>query len=412
MRNARFTTLLSAIAGATLSVPASAQQDPEATIAPLPIAFDHSGMSGPGAAPIEKAMANSQFVILGEDHGYADSPRLLAALAGEGKPLGFDHYVVEVGPIETQWVSAQLKQGIDSYGDALGGRPLAVPFLNLREEAEAARPFAIGGKLLGIDQEFIGSTLIHLERLIAEAPSAGARAAAGIWLEKEREAFATGNQGGVMMMAATPDDWKALGALYSGNGDHSALIDAMAKSASVYRHYLSGRGLDNNLDRVAMIREYFLSHYREIEHGSDGPPKFLFKMGATHAGHATSSMNTFDIGSLIEGMAAANGMDALHIAYLPLEGSAIAMQPSKDGFFSEKKTDAKDLRAMLVSAGVDLSVIDKGSGHFVIDLEPVRRALQNKGLGALDRMTRFVVLGFDYLVTTNEGRPATPLATN
>jgi hypothetical protein len=40
----------------------------------------------------------------------------------------------------------------------------------------------------------------------------------------------------------------------------------------------------------------------------------------------------------------------------------------------------------------------------------VRRALEQKGLGALTDEQRFFVLGYDYLVTTKSARAATPLA--
>ena len=214
----------------------------------------------------------------------------------------------------------------------------------------------------------------------------------------------------MFFFAATPEQWAALREAFAADSAKLAVVDAMERSAKIYGHYLKGRGLDNNLDRVALIRETFLDAYQTAARREGKPPKVILKGGSTHAGRSTSSMATFDLGSLLEGMAAANAMEVLHIAYLPLAGEQIGVMPSPDGPFAIKQVDAGKLRAALEQAGVDLGPVDAGEGHFVIPMEPVKRALRNKGLQGLDPMTRFTVLGYDYLITTAKGRAATPLA--
>ena len=400
---------LAALSLGLAATPVLAKEDPasEPTIAPIALGFDDGGLSGPGADIIRAEMEKAQFVMVGEDHGYAGAPQFMGALAAEGAGLGFDNYAIEVGPYSTEWLRDVLADGgPDALAKALEGRPLALPFLGNREEAETAMRFLGEGKLWGADQEFIGSPLVHLELLGEGADPELLREL----VRREREAFATGNQQAVLMFSLTDDEWSALEAAFAGDRSALARLSQLRRSADVYKHWTTGRGLDNNLDRIEIIREYFLDAYRAAEKREGAPPRVLMKFGATHASRATTPMNTFDLGPLIEGMAAANGMEALHIAYIPLDGKQLAVMPSGEGAFTIKDTDGAKLRALLEKSGVDIAPIVAGEGHFLIPMDPVKRALRNKGLAELDPMSRFVVLGFDYILTTAAGVAATPLA--
>lgn len=379
-------------------------------IIPLPLEFSVEGLSGPGAAPLRAALPTAQFVSIGEDHGFAAAPLLVAAFAAEGRPHGFDNYVIEIGSYSGAWMEERLREGgTRALAEALGGRALAIPFLNYREEAEVAADFlAGGGKLWAVDQEFLASPLIHLEWL-RERTDVAAPVLDAL-LQAERGAFAQGDQSAMLMVSAGPERWEELREIFAGDAEARARIDALERSQAIYISNFTGRVLDNNLDRIALIRELFLARYRAAEEAAGAPPKVLLKMGATHAGRATSPVFTFDLGSLIEGIAAANAMEALHIAYVPLRGRQTAIRPGGEAgpFVVGQATRAEPLRPVLEAAGVDLAPLASG-GHFVIDLEPVRRALGAKTLTETDPLVRFVLLGFDYLVTTDEAEPATPL---
>ncbi|WP_299193091.1 hypothetical protein [uncultured Erythrobacter sp.] len=408
--------LASAVALAGTTMAAAQETDPnnpvEPTIIPLAFEFSAEGLAGPGAVQVRAKIEDAQFIGIGEDHGFADAPALIAALASEGAEHGFDTYAIEVGPWSADWLRDQLASGgVEGYGEALRGRPLAIPFLSMREEAEVASAFLEEGKLWGIDQEFIGSPLVHLEWFVQRIGDADGGDELRSWLTAEREAFASGNQPAVFMASAGPDKWGRLREIFARDGEALELVDALELSQSIYIANFTGRGFDNNTDRVALIREYFLDQYASAQGEGVAAPRVLYKMGAVHVGRATSPMKTFDIGSLLEGMAAANGMEALHIAYLPIGGEQLSVRPSADGAFRVSPVSrGEQLADQLQQAGVDMDVVREGEGHFIIDLEPVRRAMGNRGLNEADDMFRFVLLGFDYLVTTNQGRPGTPLA--
>lgn len=389
----------------------TAPQETAAVIEPLQLEFSETGLGGPAGAELRSKIGNSQFIMIGEDHGFADAPALVAAFVAEARP---DHdyvYAAEVGPITARWVQGELRDGgLNGLEAALAGKPLAIPFLSMREEAEVASQFLNEGQLWGIDQEFIGSPLIHLESLKERRDDASGSVAS--LLENEIASFAAGDQSSAFMATADKERFARLCSIYVNDTEAVKIIDALEVSQEIYQANFEGRGLDNNLDRVALIRQYFLREYRQAAALKSDAPRVIFKMGAVHAGRATSPMSTFDVGSLIEGMAASNGLDALHIAYIPIGGEQAYVKPSETSAFAVRDVggQGEGIKAALEAAGVDMSQVMNSEGHFLIDLEAVRRQMGNRGLNSTNPMFRFLVLGFDYLVTTSDGKPATPLS--
>ncbi len=85
------------------------------------------------------------------------------------------------------------------------------------------------------------------------------------------------------------------------------------------------------------------------------------------------------------------------------------MGPAAEGYFQARTVTDRLVTPLLEAAGMDLSAIGP-TGHYLIPLDPIRRKLGGKGISELGRFGQFLVLGLDYIVTTKEGRAATPLA--
>ena len=73
----------------------------------LSIAPD-GGLAGTGAGILKSQIVNAQFILYGEDHGFADSPILLRTIAHEAKPYGFKYLVEEVGPLSIRMIRDTL----------------------------------------------------------------------------------------------------------------------------------------------------------------------------------------------------------------------------------------------------------------------------------------------------------------
>lgn len=369
-------------------------------------------LSGEGADLLLSHIPNAQFVMIGEDHGFADSSAIALALSKAGRPHGLTHHVVEIGPITEQLVCEYLTEG-DSHtlSALLAGRPLSIPFINLEHDAELADYFidnATAGQdaLWGVDQEFIGSPLLHLETLLELAPDSSTKRLVSELLDAEQMAFSASNQGAVFMFTAPPETFEKLRTAFADVTVAAEIIEALETSASMYQLYGAGKNFSSNTDRVDYIRTQFLAAYRGA---SDPAPRALFKFGAIHMARGTTFLNTFDLGSLTEGIAAANGLDVLRIAILPLEGQQTVIRPSPDGAFQTKEMRSDQVAVLLQLIGVEQETIPE-DGYAVIALDAVRRKLEQDGLDELPSQTKFFILGYDYLVTTRGAQAAAPLA--
>lgn len=367
---------------------------------------------GAGAEPILDRLPNAQFILIGEDHGFADSPEIALALAKAARPFGLATHVVEEGPLIEDWASDKLRRGgVPALAEALAGRPMSLAFLSKAEDAALASYFienAPRGRdaIWGVDQEFMVSTLVHLERLVENAKSKTARDLAAQALADEKKAFADLDFGAMFLSATTPEKFDEFLAVFVGVKEATGIIEGLRDSAGVYQSYNEGRNYASNTDRIALMREQFLEKYR----GSNGkPPRALFKFGAIHVAKGTTPLNTFDHGSLTEGIAAANGLETLRILFIPLAGKQLAFSPSPEGLTKVEDYRSDEVAAVLGAIGVNETDIPE-TGYAVIALEPVRRRLEAKGLAGLSAEVRFYVLGYDFLVTTRGARPATMLA--
>ncbi len=395
------------------AMPAGAEEKAAAATPSLQaMTLRNGALSGPGAGLILADLPSAQFILVGEDHGFADPPDIALALAKAARPYGVVNHVVEVGPLTDEWIERRLENGgPDALAEALKGRPLAVPFLAMREDAALADYFLKNAPrkrdvLWGVDQEFIGATLIWLEQLQSMAMTEEAKKLTADALSAERAAFGKGEFGAMFMFIATPETFSALRAAFSNNAAAAPVIAALDESAAIYRDYNAGKNYASNADRIGYIRREFLRQYGAAK----GPaPRALFKMGAIHLGLGTTFLSTFDLGALTEGIAADNGLKVLRILVLPLAGRQTAIAPSADGPFKTTEMKSELTAGLLKAIGVDEASMAPDD-YTVIDLIARRRSLEQKGLSALTAEQRFFVLGYDYLVTTKSARAATPLA--
>jgi hypothetical protein len=140
---------------------------------------------GPGAELLRPALAEAQFVLLGEaPHGIAQIPEFAAALSRELAPHGFHHMALEIGPSVAPELEKLARQadGAMPLAEFLEKNPEALAFYNWREEfsmleqcEKAAAPAVM--TLWGVDQEFMGSSGYLLDKILRTHPGPEAKAA-------------------------------------------------------------------------------------------------------------------------------------------------------------------------------------------------------------------------------------------
>lgn len=376
----------------------------------LSVAAD-GGLAGSGAPLLKELLAHAQFVLYGEDHGFADSPIVLRAIAHDARPFGFRYHVVEVGPLSTRMIRDTLaRDGEDGLHGLVREVPLGIPFLSLKDDAALASDFlgsdAKGTPYLwGVDQEFIGSPIFHLKRLIAIAPDDRARAAASKLLGEEQDAAAKAAQQDFLMSRHKDADFDALAAAFKSSSEGQNIIAELKESAAIYQLWMSGHNYENNARRARLLAKNFLADYRAA---ADARPKVVFKMGLEHVALGTTTINTIDLGTLTTEMARANGMDSLRIAFLPAGGHNIAFAPKPGNPTTVEAYDSPESKELFAALGIDKTALSK-DGWTLVPLEPVRQSLDTKGIEKLTPFARFVVLGYDYVITTPDAKPGVSL---
>jgi hypothetical protein len=368
-------------------------------------------LAGAGAEVIRGELAKAQFILFGEEHGFADSPIVLRAIAREARPLGFKYHVVEVGPLSTAMIRGALtRDGVPGLHKLVHETPLGIPFLCLKDDAELASDF-LGADakgrpfLLGIDQEFIGSPPFHLQRLVEIAPNEKAREVAKKLLAEETKAASKGAQEKFLMTRFHDADFDGLAAQFKGQEEAQNIIGELKESAAVYQLWMSGRNYENNARRARLLAKNFLAGYKST---ADPQPKMVFKMGLEHVALGTTTINTIDLGTLATSMARTNGQTALRIAFLPMGGQNAAFAPKQGNPMTVQKYESKEVADLFASIGVAPAALPK-EGWALVPMEPIRQALDTKGIDALKPFARFVLLGYDYVITTADAKAGVSL---
>lgn len=387
------------------------QASPPQTLA---LELKEGKLAGPGAEMIRGELAKAQFILFGEDHGFADSPLLLRAIAREARPLGFKYHVVEVGPLSTRMIRETLtRDGISGLHKLVHEVPLGIPFLSLKDDAELASDFLGADSkgtpfLWGIDQEFIGSPTFHLQRLVEIALNDPAREAAGKLLVEEKEATGKAAQDKFLLTRFHDADFEALAVQFKGQEEAQSIIAELKESAAVYQLWIGGRNYENNARRARLLAKNFLAAYKSA---AEAQPKIVFKMGVEHVALGTTTINTIDLGTLATSIARTNGQTALRIAFLPSGGRNTAFTPKPGNPTTVQAYASKEATELFASIGLESASLPK-EGWALVPTEPIRQALDTKGIEALKPFSRFVLLGYDYVITTAKANPGVSLYDN
>jgi hypothetical protein len=344
-------------------------------------------LGGPGAVLLDRELASTQFFLIGEDHGFAEIPRIASALSKRAWKYGYRHFAMEIGPLAVEQLNAQARN--DPFAAAAASNvkyPWGLPFLSWEEEARFyADVMALAGgradAVWGLDQEFMLAPTPHLERLVALAKTDAARAAAQSLLERsrtgEKNMLEQHNPGALLFVTAKAEDFAALRTAFGNDGgEPRRIIDALEESWSIYQKNFTGDGYGNNAQRVELMKRNFRAAYNRAVANGEPFPKVFFKFGASHMQRGRNVTDTYDLGSLLPELAAMNGTRSFQLLIMPGGGTQNQYRP----FMKTDETRTAPYKPDY--AGVDLAVVTSaaaGEGWTLFDLRPMRRSLRKIG---------------------------------
>lgn len=422
MRHLLLCTLIATGITSILSGPANAEEQskPAESVAPgklladalqssrMSLRLEESELRGPGAARLIADAKSAQFVLLGEDHGFAEVPKFAQALYAALHTTGTRALVMEVGPLSASLAEKAVGSRDCDLECLNASYPFALPFLSWREEAALVESVLAqpGGTLIGVDQEFLLSPRMHFAELQKLAPDEKARKLAKSLAERDTQAYAAmidqHDPGQVLLPKLDAKDFNALrSAFESATPQAKRIVDALEASAAIYRSQGTAP-YDSNRDRSLLMKRNFMERYRELS-AKQPTPRVLFKLGANHMGRGISPIQQFDLGNLASELAESTGSHSYHVLVIAAAGSVNRWLPFiPDPSPKQSPYDAHG-EVDSLGAGPFIDNAFKDSWTY-FDLAPLRHQPDARKAGG----AAFAELAFQYdaVVVINEGHAA------
>ena len=369
--------------------------------------------TGSGAVLLQSAIAQSRFVLVGEDHGLAETAQFWEGICSSAARDGFHDMAIEEGPL----VAAELERWIsepDGEGRVAAFQkqyPASINIYGTKQEfemlvhcAHAAGMF----HLWGLNQEVLGAAGFILTRILETKPQGQAEAAMCRLLklndDAKAKALETGRMSDLYMLTAEDRDL-AEGArlLREGGGPQArSLFASLVESHQI--NSLSPADPANARRRSLLMWRLFSEDYAKRSKAEQGPPKVLLKFGAYHVYRGQNPVHGTGIGNQVAQLAGRRGANSLHIRLLPVAGSF----PFYPRLGQPQQHRSFNLRDDPGSRYLD-PMLDNllPSDWTVFDLRPLRRGFST--LSASSPALANLISGIDILVMVPKATPGTEI---
>lgn len=403
---------------AFLAPPLAYSQAPAETVKPQPafeqklreVRYDlrlEDGRFVGGAAPVlESAIADAQYVLIGEDHITREIPQFTTAVCDVMGPQGLSAMAVEVGPQAAEFVSALFgsPDRLARTGALLHQYPNSVAFMDVRQENDLAAHCANAAHtphfhFWGLDQEFVGSAGWLLDQILATHPGPAATAAITRLKSEEQQDTArakqTGDPSKLFLMAASDSELAETAAVLQREGGvaANAIFRELIESHEIYLKNMQGSPESNN-QRANLLKVNFRLDMEKAA-SAEGQHKVLVKFGDWHLYKGINPLHQRDLGNYIAEMANGQGSSSLHICVLGSKGTHRLFAGYDQPTRLEKFVMDEDPDYLWLRPAVDNQVLN---GWTLYDL----RKLRFTKLGPLDASMERMIYGYDLLIIVPE----------
>ncbi|CAM2736204.1 Uncharacterised protein [Janthinobacterium lividum] len=380
------------------------------------IAIDHGKMLGSGAAPLINAGLESQFVLIGEDHGITEIANFSAAYFEALADQGFTTLIVENGPAVAGALEKALKSntgvaGIAAFNQAY---PVATAFYKWQAEAQfLARIAKAAGpsfQLVGMDQELMGASKYLLDQMAEQPLNPLAKAKIEAFRKRESDNYRRASESGdpreLFMVKIQEEELFALQKLLTAPEEMPALamLNSLIESRSIYtKNMTPGQGYGSNTQRARLMKQYVASH---LTHAP--AQRMLLKAGAVHVfrGYNPLGAGSREIGNYLAEYAEGRGQKSLHVLVLALKGQ----QAQFAGIGrASASTEIEKVDSKSSMAGV-LPFFAAAKEHKEWSLFDVRPLLGSaKTLANGDSSVQGMIQGYDFVLVIPEGNATSDL---
>lgn len=372
------------------------------------ISVQDGKLAGPGAEVLRTALAEAQFVALGEDHGIRQIPEFAAALCTELAPHGFHHMGLEIGTYVAPELEkmARSADGVKQLAEFEKKYPETIAFYNWQEEfamLQKCESAASPGHttIWGLDQEFMGATGFLADKILATNPGPDAKTAIETLLKETIEAHATATKtrspGDLFMMTAKQDELDHVRDLLKKQGKPEAqkLFDALLVSREIYQKNMADDYYLSNRQRALLMKKNFSEPFAASSQSNGVLPKVFFKFGAYHMFRGINPLHSSELGNLISEAAEANQFKSVHILIAGVKGEQLRFvgigKPAEAGPLD--LAGDKDSPFLFFKPLFDTQVENSWT---LYDLRALRDGFSK--YGKIDPELERVIFGYDFVV--------------
>jgi hypothetical protein len=372
-------------------------------------------LSGTGAQVLQSAIAQSRFVLLGEDHGLAQSPQFGTAVCNAAGAAPFQTLAIEEGPLAAAELEnwARQRDGLAQLSAFKRTIHASINVYNSREEFEMLQQCARVAQgefhLWGLNQEAFGAGGLILSRILESRLGEAARPPMRQLLQKNedanRKALESGRIADLFMLSADDQDLARGAAALQRDGSPEArsLFASLVESREINR--ISPADYDNARRREGLMKTRFASHYARAARSAATPPRVLLKFGAFHIYRGMNPVQGHGIGNYVAEFAKGQGAQSLHIRLMAVKRLRPfyprAGQPAQLRAFSLEDEPRSRYLQPLLSTRLQ-------SDWTLFDLRPLRHDF-NALAGATNPDLATLVFGLDMLVLVPEGTSSTAI---
>jgi hypothetical protein len=372
------------------------------------ISVQDGKLAGPSAEVLRGALADAQFVALGEDHGIRQIPEFAASLCAELAPHGFHHMGLEIGTYVAPELErmARSANGPKQLAEFEKMYPETIAFYNWQEEfamlqkcEKAASPGHM--TIWGLDQEFMGATGFVADKILATNPGPEAKAAVEtlqkVVIEARANAAKSGNPGDLFMMTAKQEELDHVRDLLKKQGKPEAqkLFDAFLVSREIYQKNMSGDYYKSNRQRALLMKKNFSEPFASSSQSNGVLPKVFFKFGAYHMYRGINPLHSSELGNLIAEAAEANQLKSVNILIVGVKGEQLHFagigKPSEAAPLD--LASDKDSPFLFFKPLFDLQIENSWT---LYDLRALRDSFSK--YGKIDPELERVIFGYDFVV--------------
>jgi hypothetical protein len=379
------------------------------------LTLNNGQFTGSAAQLLQSAVAQSRFILVGEQHGFAQSSSFWSALCTIAVPAGFNTMAIEEGPLVAseieQWSThadgeAQLIAFRKQYPESIDIYTTREDFAMLQHCARTSQsPF----HLWGLNQEALGASPFIFQRILDTHPGPVATSAMQELLEQNAAAYTRALQtDGIddLFMISANDQELARDAQLLHHESHEAqsLFASFIESHQINR--VSPADPANAARRSQLMNRLFTANYAATTRAQSASPKVLFRFGALHIYRGLNPVHGRGIGSYIAGFAAQQHTQSLHIFLVAVEGSA---PPFHRIGHQQPPPETIDIRNdPLFYPSLEPFVNHLYPvGYTVFDLRPLRADLGHQP--DISPAVANLISGIDLLVLIPKATPATEL---